>query len=69
MALRQLLADGGLAPPVLVFVGSKERAKALHRELLYDGIHVDSITAGQPQAARNAAVDNFRCAYACVCLG
>ncbi|GLC75527.1 hypothetical protein PLESTF_001653500 [Pleodorina starrii] len=60
LALRQLLADGGLAPPVLVFVGSKERAKALHRELLYDGIHVDSITAGQPQAARNAAVDNFR---------
>lgn len=31
LALRQLLADGGLAPPVLVFVGSKERAKALHR--------------------------------------
>ncbi|GIM09618.1 hypothetical protein Vretimale_13458, partial [Volvox reticuliferus] len=60
LALRQLLADGGLAPPVLVFVGSKERAKALHRELLYDGIHVDSITAGQPQSARNAAVENFR---------
>ncbi|KAG2482517.1 hypothetical protein HYH03_018562 [Edaphochlamys debaryana] len=60
LALRQALADGGLAPPVLVFVNSKERAKALHRELLYDGIHVDSITAGQPQAARNAAVDNFR---------
>ncbi|GFR50016.1 hypothetical protein Agub_g12165, partial [Astrephomene gubernaculifera] len=60
LALRQLLADGGLAPPVLVFVGSKERAKALHRELLYDGIHVDSLTAGQPQAARNAAVENFR---------
>ncbi len=30
------------------------------RELLYDGVHVDSITAGQPQAARNAAIDNFR---------
>eukprot|EP00198_Chlamydomonas_reinhardtii_P008439 XP_001697776.1 predicted protein [Chlamydomonas reinhardtii] len=60
LALRQALADGGLKPPVLVFVGSKERAKALHRELLYDGVHVDSITAGQPQAARNAAIDNFR---------
>ncbi|KAG2440629.1 hypothetical protein HYH02_010208 [Chlamydomonas schloesseri] len=60
LALRQALADGGLRPPVLVFVGSKERAKALHRELLYDGVHVDSITAGQPQAARNAAIDNFR---------
>lgn len=31
LALRQALADGGLKPPVLVFVGSKERAKALHR--------------------------------------
>lgn len=30
------------------------------RELLYDGIHVDSIHAGQPQVARNAAVENFR---------
>lgn len=28
---------------------------------MYDGVHVDSIMAGQPQAARNAAVDNFRC--------
>jgi hypothetical protein len=31
LALRQLLADGGTVPPVLVFVGSQERAKALHR--------------------------------------
>jgi ATP-dependent RNA helicase DDX52/ROK1 len=30
MALRQLLADG-LKPPVLVFVGTKERAQSLHR--------------------------------------
>jgi ATP-dependent RNA helicase DDX52/ROK1 len=38
----------------------QERAKALHRELLYDGVHVDSITASSSQAARAAAVDNFR---------
>ncbi|GLI66727.1 hypothetical protein VaNZ11_010667 [Volvox africanus] len=68
LALRQLLADGGLAPPVLVFVGSKERAKALHRELLYDGIHVDSITAGQPLSARNAAVENFRAGHTWVLI-
>lgn len=30
LALRQALA-GGLAPPVLVFVASKERAQALHK--------------------------------------
>lgn len=33
----------------------------LPRELLYDGVHVDSISADQSQAARQAAVDNFRC--------
>lgn len=46
---------------MLVFVASKDRAKALHRELLYDGVHVDSLNAGQSTAARAAAVDNFRC--------
>ena len=45
----QLLAEGELRPPVLVFVATKERATALHRELLYDGVHVDSIHAGQLQ--------------------
>lgn len=29
---------------------------------MYDGVHVDSIHADQSQAARQAAVDNFRCA-------
>lgn len=30
------------------------------RELMFDGVHVDSIHADQSQAARQAAVDNFR---------
>ena len=41
----------------------------LCRELMFDGVHVDSIHADQSQAARQAAVDNFRCAqlsYLCV---
>ena len=38
----------------------QDRAKALHRELMYDGVHVDSIHAEQSHAARTAAVDNFR---------
>ncbi|KAJ9516439.1 hypothetical protein QJQ45_011113 [Haematococcus lacustris] len=59
LALRQLLAEG-LKPPVLVFVASKERAAALHRELLYDGVHVDSISAALSPTACAAAVDNFR---------
>jgi ATP-dependent RNA helicase DDX52/ROK1 len=43
-----------------VFVSKKARAQQLHRELLYDGMHVDSISGDQPNAARAAAVENFR---------
>jgi len=36
---------------------------------MYDGVHVDSIHADQSQAARQAAVDNFRWGAACLgCL-
>jgi len=41
-------------------VSSKERAQQLHKELLYDGIHVDSISGDQPAAARAAACRSFR---------
>lgn len=34
--------------------------QALHRELMYEGIHVDSISGDQPNSARTAACDNFR---------
>lgn len=34
--------------------------QALHRELMYEGIHVDSISGDQPNSTRTAAVDNFR---------
>lgn len=39
----------GLQPPVLIFVQSKERAKELFSELLYDGINVDVIHADRTQ--------------------
>ncbi|KAK9817077.1 hypothetical protein WJX72_009194 [[Myrmecia] bisecta] len=59
IALRQLIAEG-LKPPILLFVSSKDRAQELHRELMFEGVHADSIHADQGQAARQAAVDNFR---------
>jgi ATP-dependent RNA helicase DDX52/ROK1 len=59
LALRTLLREG-LRPPVLVFTSTKERAAALRRELAFDGAHVDALHAGQPLAARRAAVDAFR---------
>lgn len=41
-------------------MATKERARTLHNELRYDGLHVDHISAEQSNAARTAAVDNFR---------
>ena len=40
----------GFEPPVLIFVQSKERAKALFNELVYDELRVDVIHADRTQA-------------------
>lgn len=39
----------GFQPPVLIFVQSKERAKELFHELIYDGFNVDVIHADKSQ--------------------
>lgn len=59
LALRQLI-QAGVRPPVLVFVQSKERAKDLFHELVYDGINVDVIHSERTQAQRDKIVDEFR---------
>jgi len=43
------LFSQGLSPPVLIFVQTKERAKELFSELIYDGINVDVIHADRTQ--------------------
>ena len=40
----------GFQPPMLIFVQSKERAKELFQELIYDGINVDVIHSDRTQA-------------------
>lgn len=40
----------GFQPPMLIFVQSKERAKELFHELIYDGINVDVIHSDRTQA-------------------
>ncbi len=55
------LECGSACGGVLLVRTEQERAKALHRELLYDGVRVDSINAAQTHAVRSAAVENFRC--------
>ncbi|XP_063222801.1 probable ATP-dependent RNA helicase DDX52 isoform X2 [Bacillus rossius redtenbacheri] len=59
VAFRSLVQEG-LKPPVLVFVQSKERAKDLFSELLYEGINVDVIHADRTQLQRDNVVRCFR---------
>ncbi|TDG45613.1 hypothetical protein AWZ03_007983 [Drosophila navojoa] len=59
LAMREMVRQG-LQPPVLVFVQSKERAKQLFEELLYDGINVDVIHAERTQHQRDNCVRAFR---------
>lgn len=51
LALRQLV-QAGLQPPVLVFVQSKERARALFKEIALDGLNADVIHAERTQQQR-----------------
>ncbi|GFS26815.1 ATP-dependent RNA helicase DDX52, partial [Elysia marginata] len=59
VAFRNLVREG-ISPPVLVFVQSKERARELHTELMYDGIHIDVIHADRPQEQRDQVIRDFR---------
>ncbi|XP_032680902.1 probable ATP-dependent RNA helicase DDX52 isoform X2 [Odontomachus brunneus] len=54
------ITQKGLAPPVLVFVQSKERAQELFNELIYDGINVDVIHADRTLTQRDNIVRCFR---------
>lgn len=40
----------GFSPPILIFVQSKDRAKDLFHEMVYDGMNVDVIHADRTQA-------------------
>ncbi|XP_072164077.1 probable ATP-dependent RNA helicase DDX52 isoform X2 [Diadema setosum] len=52
LAVRDIFSKG-FTPPVLVFVQSKERAKELFQELIYDGYNVDVIHADKTQTQGN----------------
>lgn len=45
---------------MLVFLQSKERARELYHELVYDGVRVDVLHAERTQEQRDAVVRRFR---------
>lgn len=60
ISFKQLVMNGELSPPALIFVNSKERANQLCSELLMRGILADSIHAGRSKAERDRTVEAFR---------
>ncbi|GAB0496887.1 hypothetical protein MMPV_008208 [Pyropia vietnamensis] len=68
LALRSLLASGGLAPPALVFVETQDRATAVLAELISAAaecpatsrLTMDVLHGGRPQVERSEAVRRYR---------
>jgi ATP-dependent RNA helicase DDX52/ROK1 len=63
IALRQLIGEGSLVPPVLIFVQSKERAKELFQELVHENVRAGMISSDLDTAQRDKVVKNFRLGY------
>lgn len=59
ISMRQLI-QGGLKPPVLIFVQSKTRAIELYKELVFFGVNVDAIHAERTQEQRDKIIQRFR---------
>jgi len=63
MAIRQMLQEGGeegLAPPVIIFTETKERAQALMTFLRPFGIKIDAIHSERSQSERESIIRDFR---------
>lgn len=60
IAIRQLIQNGEFKPPIIIFLQSITRAKALFHELLYDRLNVDVIHAEKTQAQRTKTIENFK---------
>lgn len=60
VAIRNIIKNGEFKPPVIIFLQSIDRAKALFNELLYDGLNVDVIHAERTQKQREEAIARFR---------
>lgn len=60
VAIRQMAREGQLVAPVIIFLQSIDRAKALFKELVFDGINVDQIHGAMTAAKRASVIDRFR---------
>lgn len=60
IAIKQLVLDGEFRPPVIIFLESITRAKALYHEMMYDRLNVDVIHAERTPIQRNKIIERFK---------
>ena len=60
LAIRQMLQEGEFKPPIIIFLQSIHRAKALFHELLYDKLNVDVIHAERTPKQREQVIERFK---------
>lgn len=60
VAIRQMLQRGEFKPPIIIFLQSIPRAKALFHELLYDKLNVDVIHAERTPKQRDEVIKRFK---------
>mmetsp|Transcript_34709 Transcript_34709/g.61049 ORF Transcript_34709/g.61049 Transcript_34709/m.61049 type:complete len:427 (+) Transcript_34709:195-1475(+) len=68
IALQQMIAEGSLSPPVLVFVQSKHRAKELFTEIVSQNVRVGMVHSDMTVTERDKAIKNFRLGYVWVLI-
>ena len=68
LAIRQMVQDGEITPPVLVFVQSKSRAIQLAKELKPFAMHVGLMHSGISDQERDIVVKNFRTGHTWVLI-
>lgn len=60
LAIRQMIQEGEFKPPIIIFLQSISRAKALFHELLYDKLNVDVIHAERSPKQRDEVIRRFK---------
>ncbi|CAH6722629.1 ATP-dependent RNA helicase Rok1p [[Candida] jaroonii] len=60
LSIRQLIQEGEFKPPIIIFLQSIIRAKALFHELLYDKLNVDVIHSEKTPKQRDEVIKRFK---------
>lgn len=60
LAIRQLIQESEFKPPIIIFLQSITRAKALYHELLYDNLKIEVLHSEKTQTQRNDIIARFK---------